>query len=419
MSAFSDVYDLIVIGGGAAGFFGAIRVGEEVLQARILLLEQGQQVLGKVKISGGGRCNVTHACFDPSDLCHYYPRGEKELLGPFHRFAAGDTVAWFSDQGIHLKTEEDGRMFPITNTSQTIIDCFQKKSRALGIQTQTGSRADALRFLATSQLWEVKIKGEKVLAKTVLATPGSSKRFWALLQNLGHTIIDPVPSLFTFNIPDKQLHRLAGTTVQQGQIRIPGAEFEEEGPILITHWGLSGPAILKLSSLAARALHQKKYRFSIQVNWIGEPLGACLVALGREKASNPRRKVAARPLLGTTQRLWRYLLGRIQLGEQLSWAEISKKQLQALAQELVGCRHEVTGKSTFKEEFVTAGGVDLKEVDLRRFESKLCPGLFLAGEVLDIDALTGGFNFQAAWTGSWIAGSAIAEQINIKKESRA
>jgi hypothetical protein len=401
-------YDLIVIGGGAAGFFTALRLGELCPQARILILEQGKEVLGKVKVSGGGRCNVTHACYDPRELCHFYPRGSKELVGPFHRFAPGDIIAWFDERRISLKTEEDGRMFPTTDSSQTIIDCFLSQCRKLGIEIRTRCQARSIRFLEKVSAWQVQIDAASLTTRFLLVAPGSSKRFWGQLKDLGHEIVDPVPSLFTFNIPDKKLHALAGTSMPVARVEIPDTDLAEEGPILITHWGLSGPAILKLSSVGARILHGMNYRFAIRVNWVGEEGKEVLDCLRRLKASSGGKKVFHRSQLGLSQRLWKYLVDRAGISPHQNWADLKKEEFEQLSHMLSACPYQVSGKSTFKEEFVTAGGVDLQEVDLRRFESKLFPQLYFAGEVLNIDALTGGFNFQAAWTGGWIAGTDMA-----------
>ncbi len=404
-------FDLIVIGGGAAGFFTALRLGELCPQARILILEQGKQVLGKVKVSGGGRCNVTHACYDPGELCHFYPRGSKELVGPFHHFAPGDIIAWFAERQVSLKTEEDGRMFPVTDSSQTIIDCFLNQCGRLGIEIRTRCRARSIWFLEKSSSWQVDIDGASLLTRFLMVAPGSSKQFWSHLEALGHKIVDPVPSLFTFNIPDKKLHALAGTSMPAARVEIPDAERAEEGPILITHWGLSGPAVLKLSSIGARELHGLDYRFDILVNWVGEEPALMEESILQLKKSFGGKRVFSRSHWGLSQRLWKYLVDRAGIKPDQNWADLKKMQVEKLAQMLAACPYRVSGKSTFKEEFVTAGGVDLPEVDLRRFESKLFPQLYFAGEVLNIDALTGGFNFQAAWTGGWIAATDMAQKM--------
>jgi len=405
-------YDLIVIGGGAAGFFTALRLGELCPRARILILEQGKQVLGKVKVSGGGRCNVTHACYDPRELCGYYPRGSRELLGPFHHFAPGDIIAWFDERKISLKTEADGRMFPVTDSSQTIIDCFLGQCRELGIEIRSRCRARSIRYQRKLSQWEVQTDQGSLSARFLMVAPGSSKAFWSHLETLGHTIVEPVPSLFTFNIPDKKLHQLAGTSMSGARVEVAGNGLAEEGPLLITHWGLSGPAVLKLSSVGARELNALNYQFEIRVNWVGEEREKVQERLSHVKATSGGKRVHNRSLWGLSQRLWKYLIDRAGIVDHQNWADLKKGQVESLSQMLAACPYRVSGKSTFKEEFVTAGGVDLQEVDLRRFESKLFSHLYFAGEVLNIDALTGGFNFQAAWTGAWIAGTDMAGKMN-------
>lgn len=409
------MYSLIVIGGGAAGFFGALTCAAQLPEGRVLILEKGRQLLGKVKISGGGRCNVTHACFDPRELTGFYPRGNKELRGPFHRFAPGDTFDWFEKRDVPLKIEADGRVFPVSDSSQSIIDCFLQEARKLRVEIETGAGVEALRPpREPDDAWKITLKGgEALYAQRVLLATGSSSKAWKMLENLGMEMKPPVPSLFTFNIKDARLEGLPGLSVPRAVVRIPEARMEEAGPLLITHWGLSGPAVLKLSAWAARELHVLNYRFELIVDWTGgegrEGVLESLREYRREQGGGNVQRQSRWPEI--PRRLWARLLSTAGIGEQERWADLSKKQLVRLAEELGEGRYSVDGKSTFKEEFVTAGGVELKEIDFRRFESKKFPGLFLAGEVLDIDAVTGGFNFQAAWTGGYIAGLAIAEDL--------
>ena len=405
-------YDLIVVGGGAAGFFTAIRVGELRPGSRILILEKGGKVLQKVRISGGGRCNVTHACFEPKELVKNYPRGSRELLGPFHRFQPGDTIAWFENHGVELKIEPDGRMFPVTNDSATIVECLTQAARWAGVQVRTSCNVEQLQKEPDGTFTVTLTGGESFRSKTVMMAPGSSPRMWQLLREMGHSIVEPVPSLFTFNCRDARIAELPGVSVEKAALRIPGTGLSESGPLLITHWGLSGPAVLKLSAWGARKLHALNYRFDLLVNWTGvyntEEVKEELASLRNGKGS---RKVLQSPRFGLPSRLWRKLCTAAGIDEKKNWADLSKAQLNALVSQLSECRLPVTGKSTFKEEFVTAGGVALHEVDFRRFESKRIPGLFLAGEVLDIDAITGGFNFQAAWTGGWVAGEGVVKYL--------
>lgn len=406
-------WDLIVIGGGAAGFFGALRAAELRPDWRIAILERGKEVLGKVKISGGGRCNLTHACFDPGELAAYYPRGQKELLGPFHRFGPGDTLDWFEKQGVEAKVEADGRMFPVTDRSQSIMDALMHTADARGIQVKKQMGVDKLLPPSVENPhWTLSVrKGDNFLARWVLIASGSNPKVWQQLADLGHRIVPPVPSLFTFNIKSPILKDLMGRSVPHAQVKIVGTHWEAEGPMLITHWGLSGPGILKLSAWAARDLHERTYEFIIEINWLGS---AWDMEKGEAWISTQRQQFARKTLSSTRpeglpQILWDRLLQAAGIQQGRRWADLRKQEATALIDVLFACRLSVKGKSTFKEEFVTAGGVELSEINMRRFESRLHPGLFLAGEVLNIDALTGGFNFQAAWTGSWLAGTAMAE----------
>ncbi len=424
------MYDAIVIGGGAAGFYGAIHLAEARPDYKIALLEQGSQVLGKVRISGGGRCNVTHAQFNPDLLAKAYPRGERELKGPFHTYQPGHTIEFFQKRGIPLKTEDDGRMFPVTDSSQTIIDCFLESIASSGIKLYKNTPVSGLLppdEKSEEKGWEVQTKSGSYFGKKLLVATGSSPKMWRILQGLGHQVVDPVPSLFTFNIKDPRIQGIPGISalarVQllsreltgktlSGAIKTTSKRSESlisEGPLLITHWGMSGPAILKLSSWGARILHDYQYRFRIRVNWMPEYHQQGMYAyLLKAKEVEARRTVHRTCPVDLPRRLWTRLAEAAGITSDQKWADLAKKQLQGLAGQLTSGEFLVEGKSTFKEEFVTAGGVDLKEVNFKTFGSKLHPGLYFAGEVLDIDAITGGYNFQNAWTGAYHAAMAMA-----------
>ncbi len=406
-------FDLIVIGGGAGGFFTAIRLAEMYPGAKICILEAARKPLSKVEISGGGRCNVTHACFDPEELPTYYPRGQKEMPGPFYRFQPADMIDWFQSKGVKLKRESDGRMFPVTDNSATIITCFMNAIQRSGIQLLTSTRASKWEYEEENEKWNVtSFDARTMYSKFLLIASGSDQRTWDTLKVIGHKIISPVPSLFTFNIRDKHLTSLQGISKTWVHLSIPSLKLETSGPLLITHWGMSGPAILKLSAWGARVLYDCGYVFDLIINWRGEEdrdtFRKWLQSFSRE---NLRRHVNNLAVQDIPSRLWKFLCTRAEIPDELICADISNKQLDKLADVLCRDIYRVTGKSTFKEEFVTAGGVDLKDIDMRRFESKILPGLFLVGEVLNIDALTGGFNFQAAWTGAEIAAIAIADKL--------
>jgi predicted Rossmann fold flavoprotein len=402
---------LIVIGGGAAGFFGAIACADASSTAEITILEAGTQPLAKVKISGGGRCNVTHACFEPAALVRHYPRGGRALRGAFTRFQPQDTVDWFYKRGVPLKTEADGRMFPTTDDSQTVVDCLLETSGRAGIKLRT--RSPVVNVKREHDKCGVTLKsGEVLVGDRLLLATGSSLQGYRIARSLGHTIEPPVPSLFTFTIPDPHLRDLAGIAVDQVQVRLLVAEqkpLEQTGPLLITHWGMSGPAVLKLSAWGARLLHDCRYRAQVQVNWVYPTnLEQVRATLLEKKASWSKRSLATHALFSLPRRLWQYLLTRSGIDPHRRWAELSKTGLHHLGQELTQGRFDIRGKGVFKEEFVTCGGVRLKEVDFKTMESRICPGLYFAGEVLDIDGITGGFNFQSAWTTGWLAGRAIA-----------
>jgi predicted Rossmann fold flavoprotein len=402
---------LVVVGGGAAGFFAAIAAAEANPSARVLLLEKSAQYLGKVRISGGGRCNVTHSCFDPRELVEFYPRGGQELLGPFTRFACGDTMEWFEDRGIELKVESDGRVFPVSDNSETIVHCLESMADTAGVIRETQAGLKNLVRL-DSGIWHVELEsGASIDADRVLLAPGSSKKIWDVLSGLGHRIVPPVPSLFTFNIRDPRLAELSGVSVSNVRVTVPVGGLETEGPLLITHWGLSGPAVLKMSAFGARWMADQDHRFTMYVNWLPqfevEDLIEELNSL-RKDVSHQRKRVLSNAMFGIPLRLWRSLGAFARLPESANWSDLSKPQLRKWAEVLTESAFTVVGKSTNKDEFVTAGGISLSEVSFTTMESRIAPGLYFAGEVLDIDALTGGFNFQAAWTTGWIAGHAMA-----------
>ena len=404
-------WDVLIIGGGAAGFFTAINAAEMNPSFKIGILERGQEVLTKVKVSGGGRCNVTHAQFVPNELSTNYPRGEKELLGPFHSFMTGDTITWFEERGVNLKIEEDGRMFPTTNSSQTIIDCFISEIKRLGIAVLKGQSVKAI--IKQEAQFKIITSSEEFSAKKLVVATGSNPKVWKLLEKLGHTIVPPVPSLFTFNIQDERIADLPGiaTDVSVEVLSEKGKVLlESEGPLLVTHWGMSGPAILKLSAWGARLLEPTKYHFTIRVNWLQylstvEVLEKLLIL----KLQNAKQTLQKYAQFDVPKRLWQSLLKASDIEETQIWADVTKKQLAALSNELTASSFKVEGKSTFKEEFVTAGGVQLNEVNFKNFESKLHSNLFFAGEVLNIDAITGGFNFQNAWTGGYLVAQSLGK----------
>jgi predicted Rossmann fold flavoprotein len=399
-------YDVIIVGGGAAGFFTAINVAQQRSDLKVAILERGKDVLQKVKVSGGGRCNVTHACFDPKELTQYYPRGEKELLGPFHQFCCGDTFEWFDQRGIELKIEEDGRVFPITDSSQTIIDCFQAEIKKYNIDVLTNQAL--VDFEKENDQWVVSTKSEKFTTTSLVIAAGSSPKLWKLIKSKGHNIINPVPSLFTFNIKDDRLTDIPGVVAKDVEVKVLDTNLESTGPLLITHWGLSAPSILKLSAWGARTLSDKDYKFDISVNFIGLQTEDCLNQLKKMKQEMAKNLVVKYNQFEVPKRLWRKLIEASQISDTTRWAEITKVQLDNLANQLTNAVFKVDGKSTFKEEFVTAGGIDLKEINFKRFESRVHENLFFAGEVLNIDAVTGGFNFQNAWTGGYLVAKAIS-----------
>jgi len=398
-------FDIIIVGGGAAGFFTAINLAEKNPKLKIAILERGKTVLEKVRISGGGRCNVTHACFIPNDLVKFYPRGERELRGPFHQFCSGDTIEWFERHGVALKIEDDGRMFPTTDSSQTIIDCFLNSVKTLKIEVLTGHSVQSL--FKGDGYWKVETNHDTFSCQKLIMTTGSNPKIWEMLQHMGHTIVPPVPSLFTFNIKDPRIKDLMGLSAL-AKVKVKGTKLEAVGPLLITHWGMSGPGILRLSAWGARELFDKNYQFVLEVNWCNELLfEEILDQLKDLKQEHAKKAVSKKSPFDFPNRLWESLVLASGISNETKWADLTKKQLTDLSNQLTNGQFQVNGKSTFKEEFVTAGGIDLKEINFKTMESKLHENLFFAGEIVNIDAITGGFNFQNAWTSGFI----VAENI--------
>lgn len=405
-------WDVVIAGGGPAGFFAAIRCTELNPNLKVLILEKASQTLGKVLISGGGRCNVTHACFDPAQLITYYPRGASALRGTFTRFQPKDTIEWFESRGVKLKTEADGRMFPVTDSSSTIAECLRESARKAGVTVQLGanllrvekSPSDGFRL-------EVRLEAKLFITQTkkLLIATGSDSNTRAIVKSLGHSVAEPVPSLFTFNVKDKRIDGLAGVSVEDVTLKMDSVTTR--GALLITHWGLSGPAVLRCSAWGARILYSKKYVSPLTTNWLGDyKPDATLEVLQRSKDwhENARKKVSTVSAFSQIPiRLWKQLTEFI--GEK-NWADVSKAELRKLAEELTAGQYMIAGKGQFKDEFVTCGGVNLNEVDFKTMQSRIVDGLLFAGEVLDIDGITGGFNFQSSWTTGWLAGSALAKR---------
>lgn len=400
-------FDVIVVGGGASGFFTAINLAEQRPDLRIAILERGKEVLSKVKISGGGRCNVTHACFVPNVLTKFYPRGERELKGPFHTFCTSDIMQWFEDRGVVLKIEDDGRVFPETDSSQTIIDCFLGEATSYDIKIITQTIVQTIE--KDNDFWKLKTSKDVFQCKQLVVATGSNTKIWDALQFAGHSIVTPVPSLFTFNIKDDRIKDLMGVSAEMVTVKVKDTNLKATGPLLITHWGMSGPAILRLSAWGARELFDKNYQFQLIVNWTNDfVFDEVLEELMQNKQEHPRKTIFKYPQYNLTHRLWQQLVKAADISETMTWADVSKKSLVKLAEQLTQGTFDVNGKSTFKEEFVTAGGIDLKEVNFKTMESKLHNNLYFTGEILNIDAITGGFNFQNAWTTGYLAAQAIA-----------
>jgi predicted Rossmann fold flavoprotein len=401
---------IVVAGGGAAGFLAGITCAEARPGADVTILEKGQHFLGKVRISGGGRCNVTHACFDPAELVTRYPRGERALLAPYRVFQARDTVAWFAARGVKLKTERDGRMFPTSDSSQTIIDCLLRAATAAGVKLRPGcGLARAAKGPAGFQL---KLAGGESLAcdRLLLATGGCrAAAAGELPVSLGHTLEPPVPSLFAFHIDTSWVRELSGLSVASALVSVPGTGLRERGALLMTHWGLSGPVILRLSAWGARTLHALHYHFPLHIHWLPELDAEKIAAeLRSRRESQPARLIVNTPMPPLPGRLWEQLVLAAGIARETRWAALSGAARHAFIQQLTHTELKVTGKSLNKDEFVTCGGVRLSEVNFKTMESRICPGLYFAGELLDLDGITGGFNFQSAWTTGWIAGRAMA-----------
>lgn len=402
-----EQYDVLVVGGGAAGFFAAINTAELNPALSVAILERGTSVLNKVKVSGGGRCNVTHAEFIPNELASYYPRGQKELKGPFHSFMTGDTMAWFESCGVPLKIEDDGRVFPESNSSQSIINCFLKQSQKYDIKLK---KNHAVRSIGqTGDSWTVETTQEVFYCKKLMIATGSNPKIWQMLQSLGHNISPAVPSLFTFDIDDPRLKDIPGVVAKDVAVEVMGTSLHSEGPLLITHSGLSAPSILKLSAFGAIELAQLNYKFEIKINFIQQDAASCLEVLMKNKLELSKKLVRNTPLFELPKRLWVKLVQASAIADELRWADLNKLQLQSLSKQLTKAVFQVHGKSTFKEEFVTAGGIDLKEINFKTYESKLFKNLFFAGEIINIDGVTGGFNFQNAWTGAYLAAQELSK----------
>lgn len=396
---------IIIIGGGAAGFFAAINIAEKQPDYEITILEKTSKLLSKVKISGGGRCNVTNACFYPSQLVKNYPRGGKKLQKIFQKFGPADTVKWFARKGVKLKTEADNRIFPVTDNSQTIVDCFIQESKSLGIKIVLSQEVNF--FSKNNEHWHITTKEKDYIADKLIIATGSLPRMWQHLKKISLQIEEPVPSLFTFKINDERIKNLPGISFQNVQSRIAGTKIETEGPLLITHWGMSGPAVLKLSAFAARELAAFNYRFDLLINFLPDKSQEEIRRYFQEyKNINLKQQISTNAHFAIPKRYWQQLCIHLQI-DHMKWDDMGKKQINQLIEQLSNASFAVQGKSTFKEEFVTCGGVNLSEINMNTMQSKKFPNLYFAGEVLDVDAITGGFNFQAAWSTAYI----IAENI--------
>ncbi len=392
---------VIVIGGGAAGFFFAANYQEKNPNDQVIVLEKATLPLQKVKISGGGRCNVTNATFIPRELVKNYPRGSKELMSVFSQFQPADTFEWFNSRGVEFLIQEDNRVFPTSNDSQTIIDCLLNTATKAGVQFHHNQ---AVKNITKKQEnWVVETSTNTFEADKVVVTTGNAKVIWNVLEGLHHTIVKPVPSLFTFNCKDSRIEDMMGIALPHCETKIKELKAKDFGPVLITHWGFSGPGILKLSAWQARELADLNYHFTLQINWLAEDFNQILEELKEFKTEHAKIQVKTYNPYEIPKRFWLKFLDASNIKEDLNWADLNNKQLHKLATELTQAEYNITGKSTYKDEFVTAGGVDLKEIDLKTMESKIHKGLFFAGEVINVDAITGGYNFQNAWSTAWIA----------------
>jgi len=394
---------ILVIGGGAAGFFSAINAAINFPEAKIIILEKSNKILSKVRVSGGGRCNVTHYCFDNSELIKNYPRGEKELRQVFSQFSVNDTIDWFTKRGVKLKVEPDGRMFPESNSSETIINCFLSEAKRLDIAINLNEEVISIQKKEDTYL-EVKTTKQVYNVDAVICSIGGhhQQKNYEFIKQCGHTIDELIPSLFTLNLPQSNIKELMGLSVKQGTVKVNGTKHQYTGPVLITHWGLSGPAVLKLSAFAAQEFFKLNYHAGIAVNWTGTLKEEEVKELINLNLTS-KALILNSPMFEIPKRLWEYLLIKSEINLSKPWIELGKKQLNKLAQVLTNDVYTMQGKTTFKEEFVTAGGVNLKEINFKTMESKIVPHLFFCGEVLNIDGITGGFNFQNAWSTSWIA----------------
>lgn len=394
---------ILVIGGGASGFFAAINAATNFPEAEVFIIEKSSKLLSKVRISGGGRCNVTNYCFDNQELIQNYPRGSKELRQVFSQFAVQDTINWFAKRGVKLKTEQDGRMFPESNSSESIINCFLNEARRLNITINLNEEVLEINKYSEDQL-EVKTSRHNYLVHAVICSIGGhhQEKNYAFLKKCGHSIDELIPSLFTLNLPQSNIKELMGLSVRQGTVKVNGTKHQYTGPVLITHWGLSGPAVLKLSAFAAYDFYQLNYEAGISVNWTGTSKEDEIKELIHTNLSS-KALVLNSPLFEIPKRLWEYLVLKSDIASNKPWIELSKKQINKLAQTLTNDTYSMKGKTTFKDEFVTAGGINLKQVDFKTMQSKIVPHLFFCGEVLNIDGITGGFNFQNAWSTAWIA----------------
>jgi predicted Rossmann fold flavoprotein len=401
---------IAIMGGGAAGFFAAIACARANPKNEVSVFERGSHFLTKVRISGGGRCNVTHACFEPRALGASYPRGERALISPFYRFSPNDTVDWFEARGVRLKVEQDGRMFPVTDSSSTIIDCLVEEARRAGVKLFTHKGLQSARTVPEGG-FELELAGDKVRCDRLLLATGGCRVAGSasIMQSLGHTVVPPVPSLFSFHVSTRWIHALPGIAVNDVEVSVKDTRLRERGPLLITHNGVSGPVILRLSAWGARLLHSFDYRFLIRVNWLPDLSESEIrTKFQSSRESHPNRRVLSAPVVSLPARLWEQLAIATGIVEETKWTTLSREQANTLSRLLHGTELKVNGKSLNKEEFVTCGGVDLREMNLKTMESRITPRLYVAGELLDVDGITGGFNFQAAWTTGWIAGHAMA-----------
>ncbi len=400
--------NIAIIGGGAAGFFAALSAKKHFPDYTVIIFEKSAKVLSKVKISGGGRCNVTNACFDNKELAKHYPRGENNLRKAFEQFNAQSTVDWFEQRNVALKTYPDNCIFPQSNDSQTIIDCFTKEATTLGIEIKFNQSITAIS--RTENGFELSTRETKFHADKVIVTTGGHPKRSGLewLEKLGHTVIEPVPSLFTFNMPQDPIRELMGNVVENATVKVEGTKLIGKGPLLVTHWGMSGPAILQLSAWGARILADKAYQFSVLVNWLDDEKDEGLrVHLSKIIEEHGGKMIGNLNPFPMTSRLWNFLLTKSEINPEMRWNDLGKNVTNKLVNTLINDRYVVSGKTTFKEEFVTAGGISLQDVNFKTMESKIVPGMFFAGEVLDIDGITGGFNFQAAWTTGFVAGKSV------------